>query len=371
MKRQILAAVTSATMVAAILAGCGGASSSSASAASSGSNSASSEQTASESATSASTSSSVQSTSDSEAVASTSGADVQADKQYTIGFAQCTLASPFYTQMKTVIEDYAKEKGVTVTVVSADDDVTKQNSDIMDLISKGIDALILNPINTEGVQTGIDACKDAGIPVITVDRMAASGATAAVVRDNKKMGQIVGEELLKELGGADKASGTILELQGTSGDQVMMDRRDGFEAAFADAPNVKIVQSAYCDYTRSKAVTAAQDMIQANSDIIAIYGHNDDMALGGLQAAQEAGLTDVKVCGVDGLMEAVKAINDGTYACTALNDPGTEIKVALDTAIKVLNGESVEESVDAGTGLVNADNAADYVDDSLPFAEIK
>lgn len=281
------------------------------------------------------------------------------------------MASPFYTQMKTVIEEYAKEKGVEVTVISADDDVQKQNSDILDFISGGIDALILNPINTEGVQSGIDACKEAGIPVITVDRMASSGAAAAVVRDNKVMGRLVGDALLKELGGAEKATGTILELQGASGDQVMMDRRDGFESAFADAKGIKIVQSAYCDYTRSKAITAAQDMIQANENIVAIYGHNDDMSLGGMQAAQEAGLKDVKICGVDGLMEAVKAINDGQYSCTALNDPGTEIKVALDTTIAVLNGETVEAVIDAGTGLVDASNAAEYVDDSLPFAAIK
>lgn len=365
MKRTVLTVLLSSAMIATLFAGCGSSSSTSSS---SGSDSAAeSSSTASVSSASGSTATSADSTTQ----ASTSTSSTVADEDYTIGFSQCTLASPFYTTMKTVIEDYAEEKGVTVQVVSADDDVQKQNNDIMDLVSSGIDALILNPINTDGVQTGIEACQDAGIPVITVDRMASSGATAAVVRDNYAMGQLVGEELLKELGGADNASGTILEIQGTSGDQVMMDRRDGFESAFADAKNITIVQSAYCDYTRSKAITAAADLIQSNDNIVAIYGHNDDMALGAMQAAQEAGLTDVKICGVDGLMEAVKAIADGSYSCTALNDPGTEIKVALDTAIAVLNGETVEEEVDAGTGLVNADNAADYVDDSLSFAAMK
>lgn len=352
MKKKILAAVLSMAMVGTFMAGCGS-------------------QGESEGSSSAASSSASSSGSAAEETAASSSQGSSAGGDYTIGFSQCTLASPFYTTMKTVIEEYADELGVSVTVVSADDDVQKQNNDILDLVSSGIDALIVNPINTEGVQTGIDACVEAGIPVVTVDRMAASGADAAVVRDNKEMGRLVGEELLKELGGAEKASGVILELQGTSGDQVMMDRRDGFESAFEGVDNITIVQSAYCDYTRSKAITAAADLIQANDNIVAIYGHNDDMALGGMQAAQEAGLTDVKICGVDGLMEAVQAIADGTYACTALNDPGTEIKVALDTAVAILNGETVEETVDAGTGLVNADNAADYVDDSLAFAAMK
>ena len=282
------------------------------------------------------------------------------------------MASPFYVTMVDEFENYCKEKGVEPMAISADEDVQKQNQDIMDMIAAGIDALILNPINLESVQTGIDACVEAGIPVITVDRMASSGGTAVVKRDNYEMGRLTGEALLEALGGADKAEGTILELQGTAGDQVMMDRRDGFESVFEGVEGINIVQSVNCDYVRAKALTAAQDMIQGNDNIVAIYGHNDDMAMGGLQAAQEAGLEDVLVCGVDGLMEAVEAIANGEgYVATTLNDPGTELKVAADTAIKVLNGEDFEEEVDAGTGLIDTSNAADYVDDSLSFAAMK
>ena len=288
---------------------------------------------------------------------------------YKIGFSQATMASPFYVTMVDAFEAYCEEKGVEPMAISADEDVQKQNQDIMDMIAAGIDALILNPINLESVQTGIDACVEAGIPVITVDRMASSGGTAVVKRDNKEMGRLTGEALLKALDGK---TGTIRELQGTAGDQVMMDRRDGFESVFEGVEGITIVQSVNCDYVRAKALTAAQDMIQGNDNIIAIYGHNDDMAMGGLQAAQEAGLEDVLVCGVDGLMEAVEAIANGEgYVATTLNDPGTELKVAADTAIRVLNGEDFEQEVDAGTGLVDTSNAADYVDDSLTFAAMK
>ena len=295
-------------------------------------------------------------------------------ESYKIGFSQATMASPFYVTMVDEFEKYCEENGVEPMAISADEDVQKQNQDIMDMIAAGIDALILNPINLESVQTGIDACVEAGIPVITVDRMASSGGTAVVKRDNKEMGRLVGERLLEELGGAEAAEGTIIELQGTAGDQVMMDRRDGFESAFEGVDGITIVQSVNCDYVRAKAVVAAQDLIQANLDnnIVAIYGHNDDMAIGGMQAAQEAGLEGVLICGVDGLMEAVEAIANGEgYICTTLNDPGTELKVAADTAIKVLNGDDFEEEVDAGTGLVDTANAAEYVDESLSFAAMK
>lgn len=295
----------------------------------------------------------------------------EAKTDYKIGFAQCTLASPFYVSMKDAVEEYAKELGVELVVVSADDDVTKQNNDINDMITGGIDALIVNPINAEGIAPAIEACTKAEIPVITVDRNINEGYTAYVGRDNEAMGKLVGEALVEHLGGKDKAEGKILEIQGTAGDTVMMARRDGFEAAVAEAPGLEVVQSAYCDYTRSKAVTATQDLLQSNDNIVAVYGHNDDMSLGAAQVLAEKGVEGVAVCGVDGLMEAVMAINDGTYAITTMNDPGSLIKTALDTALKVLNGEAYEEYVDAGTGVIDSSNAADYVDENLAFAAMK
>ena len=268
-------------------------------------------------------------------------------------------------------EEYAKELGVDLTIVSADDDVTKQNNDINDMITSGIDALIVNPINAEGIAPSIEACTNADIPVITVDRNINEGYTAYVGRDNEEMGRLVGEALVEYLGGKDAAEGTILEIQGTAGDTVMMARRDGFEAAVAEAPGLEVVQSAYCDYTRSKAVTATQDLLQSNDNIVAVYGHNDDMSLGAAQVLQEQGIEGVAVCGVDGLMEAVMAIEDGTYAITTMNDPGSLIKAALDTTLKILNGEEYEEYVDAGTGVIDSSNVADYVDESLAFAAMK
>ena len=293
------------------------------------------------------------------------------DASYKIDFAQCTLASPFYVSMKDVAEEYAKELGVDLTVVSADDDVTKQNNDINDMITSGIDALIVNPINAEGIAPAIEACTNADIPVITVDRNINEGYTAYVGRDNEEMGRLVGEALVELLGGKDAAEGTILEIQGTAGDTVMMARRDGFEAAVAEAPGLEVVQSAYCDYTRSKAVTATQDLLQSNDNIVAVYGHNDDMALGASQVLQEQGVEGVAVCGVDGLMEAVMAIEDGTYSITTMNDPGSLIRAALDTTLQILNGEDYEEYVDAGTGVIDSENVADYVDESLAFAAMK
>lgn len=148
----------------------------------------------------------------------------------------------------------------------------------------------------------------------------------------------------------------------------MMQRRDGFHEAVDKIEGLKVVQSSYCDYDRSKAIPATQDLLQANKDIVAIFGHNDDMALGAAQVCAEQGLNDVLVCGVDGLMEAVLKIQDGEYACTTSNDPVLMGQTAVDVAVKIFNGEEAEDFVDAGTVVIDAENVAEYADESLDFA---
>lgn len=284
-----------------------------------------------------------------------------------IGFSNCSQDTPFFANMTPIIEDYAKGKDISVVSLNADNDIAKQNKDIQDLISQGINMLIINPVNEDGPSAGIEACKNAGIPVVTVDKNVKKGYTAWVGRDNVEMGRLVGEKLIELIGG-DSATGTILEIQGTAGSTTMMNRRDGFHEAIDKVPGLKIVQSSYCDYDRSKAIPATQDLLQANKDVVAIFGHNDDMALGAAQVCAEQGFSDIKVCGVDGLMEAVLQIESGKYACTSSNDPVLLGQTAVDTAIKIFAGESVEEFVDAGTVVIDSENVAEYADKNLDFA---
>jgi ribose transport system substrate-binding protein len=112
-----------------------------------------------------------------------------------------------------------------------------------------------------------------------------------------------------------------------------------------------------------------QDLLQANPDVKAVYCHNDDMCMGALQVLTENNRKDVKVAGVDGLMESVKAIADGDqYVATSLNDPQYQGQLAVDTAIKVAGGGTVESFIDAGTTLVDKSNASTFVGSAL-FAQ--
>lgn len=289
------------------------------------------------------------------------------NKSFTIGFSNCSQDTPFFANMTPIIEGYAKGKGIEAISLNADNDVAKQNKDIQDLLTRGIDLLIINPVNEDGLAAGIEACKKAGIPVVTVDKNVKKGYTTWVGRDNVEMGRLVGERLIELLGG-EEATGTILEIQGTAGSTTMMNRRDGFHEAIDKVPGLKIVQSSYCDYDRSKAIPATQDLLQANKDVVAIFGHNDDMAMGAAQVCREQNFENILVCGVDGLMEAVLKIQEGGYNCTSSNDPVLLGQTAVDTALKILNGEEVAEFVDAGTVVIDSSNVGEYADSKLDFA---
>ncbi|WP_220270023.1 substrate-binding domain-containing protein [Marinitenerispora sediminis] len=285
------------------------------------------------------------------------------DGTVTIGFSQATQQSPFYVQLREGAEQAAQDAGAELYFADAGGDVTKQNDDIQDLLTRQVDVLLINPVDPEGVRAGLAAAEAAGVPVVTVDRPVPEGAVSHVGRDNEEMGRLVGEQLAERLG---DEGGVVIEIQGDAGGAVARDRSAGFHAAVEGDSRIEIVEGPYCDYIRSKAVTAMQDLIQTNPDVRAVYAHNDDMALGALQVLQENGRDDVLVAGVDGLMEAVDAIAaDGPYTATALNDPISLGTTAVETALGAAGGEDVAEQVDAGTALIDTSNAADYTGDTV------
>jgi len=288
-----------------------------------------------------------------------------------IGFSQVTLQSPFYVQLKNGAEAAAEAGGDTLIFLDANGDVSKQNNDIQDLITQGVDAIIINPVNPDAVVPSLEAARAADIPVITVDRsINGEGVTAHIGRDNKKMGGLVGEAVAERLKKDGIEGAKIIEIQGDAGGAVMMDRRDGFHAALEGSGHT-IVQGPYAEYIRANAMVAMQDLLQANSDVKVVYAHNDDMALGAMQVLQESGRDDVLIAGVDGLSEALQMMESGgNYIATALNDPQYLGDVTIQVAREAAAGEEVPSFVDAGTALVTPENVGEFPHDAL-FAEYR
>jgi len=287
-----------------------------------------------------------------------------------IGFSQATLQSPFYVQLKSGAEEAAKANGDQVIVLDANNDVSKQNNDIQDLLTRGVKVLIVNPVNPEAVAPALAAADDAHVPVMTVDRNVKGNVVTYVGRDNEKMGEISGKAMVARLIHDGKPHAKIIEIQGDAGGTVMAARRDGFNK-IAKAAGMTIIMGPYCDYVRSEAVTAMQDLLQAHSDVDAVYAHNDDMALGALQVLRESGRKDVLVSGVDGLSEAVKQIASGDqYVATAVNNPIALGEVTIATAQKIAAKTAVPKFVDAGTSVIDKATVDQFTTTSL-FANPK
>ncbi|NGP46690.1 substrate-binding domain-containing protein [Bacillaceae bacterium SIJ1] len=292
--------------------------------------------------------------------------------QLVIGFSQPTLESPFYTALIEGAEEEAEKQGVKLIVVDAQNDIEKQNSDVQSLITQGIDVLLLNPVNPAAVTPSLKAAEQANVPVIAVDRNTKQEVTSYIGRDNKEMGRLAGQKAIELLGGEGNAAGKIIEIQGDAGGTVMQARHDGFHESVKNEAGVQIIEGPYSNYIRAEAVSAMQDLLQAHPDVNLVYAHNDDMALGVIQVLEKSGkLQDVKIVGIDGLMEAVKQIEEGKFEATVLNDPISLGVLAIQNAVNVGEGKSIEQYIDGGTGLVDQTNVDQYLDETKKFAEIK
>lgn len=287
-----------------------------------------------------------------------------------IGFSQVTLQSPFYVQLKEGAQAAAAADGDELIFLDANGDVNKQNNDIQDLLTRKVNVLIVNPVNPDAVAPSLEAAHRANVPIITVDRSVHGTVAAHIGRDNVKMGELSGKALVAALKAKGLTKGKIIEIQGDAGGTVMQDRRNGFHSA-VKGTGFTIVEGPYSEYIRANAVTAMQDLLQANPDVKAVYAHNDDMALGAMQVLDEANRKDVLVSGVDGLSEALNAIDSGNqYVATSLNDPRYLGDITIQTAREVAAGKKVPSFVDAGTAVVTKANVKQIKHDAL-FGEYR
>ncbi|WP_025026315.1 ribose ABC transporter substrate-binding protein RbsB [Caldalkalibacillus mannanilyticus] len=265
----------------------------------------------------------------------------------TIGFSVSTLNNPFFVTLKEGAEAAAAEQGIKLIVVDAQNDPAKQVSDIEDLLQQKVNMLLINPTDGGAIVSAIKSANAANIPVITVDRGAEGGEVLAhVASDNVAGGLLAGEYILELLG--DK--GNIVELQGIPGTSAARDRGEGFNQAM-EGQDVTIIASQPADFDRSKGLTVMENILQANSEVDAVFAHNDEMALGALQAIEASG-REVIVVGFDATEDAVKAVQDGKLAATVAQNPSLIGKIAVETAMKALKGEAVDSTIPVELDLV-------------------
>lgn len=261
-----------------------------------------------------------------------------------IGLAVSTLSNPFFVSLQEGAEAKAEELGVELYVTDAGDDAAVQTSNVEDLISKGISVLIVNPVDSDAIAPAVEDAIAAGIKVIAVDRVVNGVEVDCSIASDNVMGAELATEYIVELVGE---GAEVAELQGVTGASATNDRGEGFHNV-ADT-KLNVVASQTASFDRAEGMTVMENILQAQPGIKAVFAHNDEMALGAVEAC--AG-KDIVIVGFDATDDALAAVEAGTMAGTIAQQPELMGATAVETAVKLINGETVEKELPVEVTLV-------------------
>ncbi len=240
----------------------------------------------------------------------------------TVGFAQIGSESGWRAAETTLTKQQAEERGLDLRFSDAQQRQENQIAAIRSFIAQGVDAILLAPVVATGWDSVLEEAKEAEIPVVLLDRRVDSSDDlypTAVGSDLEHEGEVAGQWLVDEVAGEDCR---VVELQGATGSSPAILRETGFEAAIEGHDNIEIVRSQTGDFTRSRGKQVMESFLQAENggaDIRALYAHDDDMAVGAIQAIKEAGLNpgeDILVLSIDAVPDIFKAMAEGDANAT-------------------------------------------------------
>ncbi|MGA5699610.1 ABC transporter substrate-binding protein [Peterkaempfera bronchialis] len=285
-------------------------------------------------------------------------------KDAVVGFSQSEKeANPFRIAETQSIKDEAAKLGVKkLLTTNAQSQLSKQISDIQDMLAQGAQLLIVAPLNSDGLEPALQAAAAKHVPVITVDRKlnatACKDYVAFLGSDFVEQGKRAADAMIEVTGG----KGKVAILLGSSGNNVTTDRTKGFvDQIKAKAPGLEIVAQQTGEFARDKGQQVMEQLIQSKPDITAVYAENDEMGLGAVTALKGAGKKpgkDVKVISIDGTRNAVQALADGQYNGVIESNPRFG-PLAFATAQKFFAGEAIPENVIISDRAYDASNAKD------------
>jgi ribose transport system substrate-binding protein len=267
------------------------------------------------------------------------------DGPYKIGFSNISIVNTWRVQLVRELEAEAKRQNVTLYTADAGGDVTKQISDVQDLITRGIDALLISPGSPTATNAAMKKALKAGIPVIAfnADVEGQDSYTAFIGTNEVEFGYTISKWLLKEMGG----KGKIVALNGIAGNKVATDRYAGLEKALKELPdggaNVKVLATYDADWAYDKGKQAMEQALAAYPEINGVWSQGGAMSQGAMEAIQASGRSMVPVTGEDnnGYLKLWKKLQPSGFKGIAASSPTWMSATALQTALDVLHGKSV------------------------------
>ncbi|MDO5135623.1 MAG: substrate-binding domain-containing protein [Eubacteriales bacterium] len=277
----------------------------------------------------------------------------------TIAYVPTTMNNPFWSAMMGGITAEMEALGMDpdsqLVTVDANSDQATMNDYVNDLIAQNVDAVILAPMDTTAVTEALTACETAGIPVINVDTpVDASDKVAAIIAsDNYKAGVLCAEDMMSKLD-----EGSKVAVMNQPSGAACVQREQGFKDTVGDY--FEIVSTTDTEGDTAKTLSAAEDVLTADTDLAAFFCINDMGALGCVQACNAAGRTDVLIYGVDGNPDFMGYVEDGSATASAAQQPSVIGSNAVDAAVAVINGEEIEHDQVIDVELITGENISEF-----------
>lgn len=287
-----------------------------------------------------------------------------------VGYSTPSLNAPFYVALSQGIQKSVEGYGMRFISVDGQGDIAKQVTSVEDLIAKGVQVLIINPLDPKALIPAINAAASSGIPVFVVDSFVEDKANyvTSVLANNQTNGSLVGEWVVNTMGGA-KIKAAIIS--GAQGNPVGMEKRLGFIRGVSETQlrkqghtDYQIVAQGWGNWSNSGGLKAMEDILVAHPDVNVLLAENDAMALGAQKAIKEAGKSaNILVAAFDGQKEALEQIKAGHYGATALNSPSELAKLVVNAVVKHLNhNKDLTKTIYTEPKLITKENVAQFYD---------
>ncbi|MCD8083656.1 MAG: sugar ABC transporter substrate-binding protein [Clostridiales bacterium] len=290
--------------------------------------------------------------------------DVKATGDYKIGYIAKNTTNPYMVAQGEGVSKAGEDMGfeAIVQAPTTADSVEEQVKLMEDMITQGVDAIIVHCADSNGIMSGVRKAEEAGILVVTIGTPAASDTFLRTGVDYYETGYVIAGQLAEELGG----EGKLIILEGPAGASNAIERLNGIKDALVDYPNIEVVASQTANFKRTEGMSVTENLIQKYTDVDAIIGCNDESALGAVQALKAAGMTDVLVCGFDGSVDATNAIAKGEMYASYNTDPYGSGYIACAYLVNYLNDGTEPEGAfipfpsGQNDPLITPDTVADY-----------
>ncbi|MCW9716914.1 ribose ABC transporter substrate-binding protein RbsB [Avibacterium sp. 21-599] len=258
----------------------------------------------------------------------------------TIALAISTLDNPFFVTLKEGAQKEADKLGYNLVVLDSQNDPAKELANVEDVTVRGAKVLLINPTDSTAVASAVRMANQKNIPVITLDRGAAQGKVVShIASDNIAGGKMAGDFIAQKLG--DNAK--VIQLEGIAGTSAARERGEGFKQA-VEAHHFALLASQPADFDRTKGLNVMENLLTAQPNVQAVFAQNDEMALGAIRATQAAN-KPLLIVGFDGTDDGIKAVKSGKLAATIAQQPDLIGALGVQTADKVIKGETVETQI--------------------------